>query len=101
MSRSRPYYSFRLIRNCIDSGNYSIKVGARKTAKDDFGWLQADILAAMKQLKLYHYHKTETRYDNPSVYVDYYKARNLRGEDVYIHFRIEDGELIICSFKSI
>ena len=37
--------------------------------------------------------------------VDYYKAWNMMGEQVYIHFRIDDKEdgqfLVICSFKRI
>jgi len=63
---------------------------ARKTAKEDFGWRQEDIKKAITKLKTTHYHKTAAKYDNPSIHVDYYKARNLMGENIYIHFRIEN-----------
>jgi len=33
--------------------------------------------------------------------IDYYKAPELKGEAVYIHFYIVDGRLIVNSFKKI
>ncbi|BDD87984.1 type II toxin-antitoxin system MqsR family toxin [Desulfofustis limnaeus] len=101
MPRNQPYYSIKTVRKCIDNGNFFVEPKARETAKNHFGWLQDQILAAMKELRPKHFHKSDKKFDDPYVYVDYYKARGLRGEDVYVHFRIEDGYLIICSFKRI
>lgn len=101
MNRTQSYYSLRIVKNLVTDGHYEITTGARKTAKDCFGWYEEDILKAIMKLQRKHFHKSYNKYDNPSVYVDYYKAFGLIGENVYIHFRIEDDTLYICSFKEI
>jgi hypothetical protein len=101
MERDRPYYSLRKVKNLANSGEWIINANARTTAKDDFGWNRDDIKKAVSKLQQKHFYKSATRYDDPGIYVDYYKAYQLMGEDVYLHFRVEDDCLIICSFKEI
>lgn len=74
---------------------------ARWTARNDFGWGIEEIKLAISKLQHGDFHKSNTHYNNPKIHVDYYKAENLMGERVYTHFRIEDGALIIDSFKEI
>ncbi len=100
MQRDKPYYSLKLVRKLVVD-NCFINTKARNTARNDFGWNQNDIQKAILKLRNIHFYKSNTKYDNPSIYVDYYKAKDLMGENVYIHFRIEDEVLIICSFKEI
>ena len=100
--RDRPYYSLRQVYGLIHSGDYIIdEESARQPAKDDFGWDSKDIKAAILKLRAKHFHKSAEHYTITGIKVDYYKARGLMGEDVYIHFHIEDGQLIIASFKRI
>lgn len=47
------------------------------------------------------WYKSEKRFDNPEIWVDYYRAYNLMGENVYTHFYVEDEALIVDSFKEI
>jgi hypothetical protein len=101
MVRNSPYYSLNKVRQLASTGKCIINTKARKTARDDFGWSQSDVKKAISKLQVKHFYKSDTKYDNPGVYVDYYKANGLMGENVYIHFRIEDDCLIICSFKEI
>lgn len=101
MTRTKPYYSLAKVKKLATSGPCTINVKARETARNDFGWDQRDIKKAISKLQHKHFHKSDTKYDTPGVYVDYYKAGNLMGERVYIHFRIENNCLIICSFKEI
>ena len=101
MVRNKPYYSLARVRKLAVSGECYVKGKARATAQNDFGWDQVDIKKAISKLQHKHFYKSDTKYDNPGIYVDYYKAKNLMGENVYIHFRIEDDRLIICSFKEI
>jgi len=101
MVRDKPYYSLAKVRKLAVSGKCNVNTKARTTAQNDFGWDQVDIKKAISKLQHKHFHKSDTKYDNPGIYVDYYKAENLMGENVYIHFRIEDDCLIICSFKEI
>ena len=101
MSRTKPYYSLAKVKKLAVSGSCVINAKARETARNDFGWDQRDIKKAVSRLQHKHFYKSASKYDNPEVYVDYYKAANLMGENVYIHFRIEDDRLIICSFKEI
>lgn len=74
---------------------------AQETAKRDFGWNIGDIEKAIKEMPLRHWYKSEPRFGNPAIWVDYYRAPGLLGENVYTHFYIEDGCLIIDSFKEI
>lgn len=101
MARNQPYYSLAKVKKLATSGKCFINTKARTTARNDFGWDQVDIKRAISKLQHKHFHKSETKYDNPGIYVDYYKADNLMGEKVYIHFRIETNCLVICSFKEI
>ena len=101
MPRNQAYYSLARVKQLAVYGECTINAKARETARNDFGWNQVDIKKAIAKLEHKHFHKSEQKYDNPGVYVDYYKAGNLMGENVYIHFRIESNCLIICSFKEI
>lgn len=102
MDREQPYYSLKLVKRLIRTkGCHSITRKAQETAENDFGWKKKEIVAAIMKLQISHFLKRDVRYDNPSIHVDYYKARGLCGEDVYIHFRIEKEILYICSFKRI
>ncbi len=97
----RAYYGLRQIKALVCSGDYFVTKGARGFAKKDFGWTLDDIKKAMCRLQPKHFYKSAEHWDNPSIYVDYYKAYGLMGENVYTHFRIDDGKLIIDSFKEI
>lgn len=101
MVRDRPYYSLKKVKFLVSEKKCSINDNARRTARKDFGWGAADIKKALSRLQPKHFYKSDSKYDDPTVYVDYYKARDLMGENLYIHFRIEKGCLIICSFKEI
>lgn len=78
-----------------------ILVQASRGAWLSFGWRQADILDAVARLQVKHFYKREPYRENPSIEMDNYKARGLKGENVYTHFHVEDGLLIISSFKKI
>ena len=96
-----PYYGLGQIKRLISSGNFDVTKGARVTAKKKFGWNTEDIKKALCKLQPKHFHKSAENWDDPSIYVDYYKARGLMGENVYTHFHIEEGTLIISSLKEI
>lgn len=70
---------------------------------EDFGWGESDIKAAFLKLNGSqrpdgHFHKSEIDNSIPGIMLDFYKDPNLNGEDVYIHFYIRDGILVINSF---
>ena len=101
MPRNRPYYSKRQIRNLIISGKLFVTGLALSSARESFGWSIEDIekaLLALPQKCCYH---SESRYDDPGIFVDYYRANDILGENVYTHFYVEDGVLIVDSFKEI
>jgi len=74
---------------------------AIRGAYTSFGWGIADIRKAILKLQQKHFYKTAKHFGNPKIYVDYYKARGLMGENVYIHLHVYDGCLVIESFKEI
>ncbi len=79
------------------------KPNALNCAQRDFGWETRDILDALRRLKPGHFYKSEPSGKKHGVVLDFYKAYGLKGEDVYIHFYIddEDGVLVVNSFKRV
>jgi len=99
--RSQPYYSLKTIFKCIKDGRVRLEPKVLHTAYRDFGWGTEKILDALKKLRRRHYYKTEPLRTNAStrIHVDYYRAKGLKGENVYTHFHIDDDHLVIGSFK--
>ena len=101
MTRDKPYYSKKQIYNFIKSGKLYVTETARNSARDFLGWSLKDIEKALLALSQKSCYKSEPRFNNPSIWVDYYRAKNILGENVYTHFYVEDGMLIVDSFKEI
>jgi hypothetical protein len=101
MTRNKPYYSKKQIRNFIFSGNVSVTDDAKESAEDDFGWDKEAIYKAMVALPIKCCYKSETRFQNPKIWVDYYRAPNINGENIYTHFYVDEDKLIIDSFKEL
>ena len=101
MPRNKPYYSKKQILNFISSGKVSVTDNAKKSAKDDFGWGIDDIHKAIAILPLKCWYKSEPRFKNPKIWVDYYRAPNINGENVYTHFYVDGDILIVDSFKEL
>lgn len=101
MSRNKPYYSKKQIRQLISLNNVQITQQARTTAQKDFGWSIDDICKALLKLPVKSWYKSETKFDNPNIWVDYYRANNLEGENIYTHFYVDCNNLVIDSFKEI
>lgn len=101
--KSRPYaaYSLADIRTLISTNKFDVHPDALKTARKAFGWGRTEIKKAFLSLQKKHFKKSTENWDDPSIYVDSYKARGIMGENVYTHFHIEEGRLIIRSFKEI
>jgi len=100
MTRNKPYYSKKQIHNFIGSGKLHVTESARNSARDFFGWSLEDIEKALLILSQKSCYKSEPRFNNPNIWVDY-RAINILGENVYTHFYVEDGILIVDSFKEI
>ncbi len=101
MIRDKAYYSKKQIRSLILKGNVQITEQARTFAQNDFGWDMDDICKAILVLPINSCYKSETRFDNPQIWVDYYRAYGLKGENVYTHFYVDSDNSIIDSLKEI
>jgi hypothetical protein len=77
------YYPLHEIRLRIKKGKVQVTGTAYSCALQDFGWGEKDILDAVRKLKPWHFYKTEECRVDPGQMVDYYKARGLKGENVY------------------
>ena len=101
--RTGPYYSLGKVKKLVKTGKVLIRGNALDGARYSFGWEVSDILDALKKLQIKHFHKSEKSHFTPKMPVDYYKARGLKGEDVYTHFYIDNEIelLIVDSFKQI
>lgn len=80
-----------------------IRDEVKDTADKAFGWGISDILDAFMKLQLKHFYKTGPSDFEPHFPIDFYKARGLKGENVYIHFYVDDQTnlLMVDSFKEI
>lgn len=96
----KPYHSKRSVINKITEGKVFIEPDAIAGARR-FGWGRSKIFTALKKIPTKDCYKTEPRFNNPAVWVDYYRSYGLLGENVYVHFYIEDDTLVIDSFKEI
>lgn len=98
---SKSYYPLDEVKELVSQGKVLIEPNALITALRDFGWETEDILDALSKLQRKHYYKTARFEKDIMIELDYYKARPLKEENVYIHFYIDpdDNMLIINSFK--
>jgi len=65
----------------------------------DFGWKTKEIIRVISMLKPMHFYKSDYSNSLSSIVLDVYRGYFM-GEDVYIHFYIDDyDKLIINSFK--
>ena len=101
MIRNKAYYSKKQIRHLISGNNVQITEQARISAQKDFGWSIDDICKALLKLPVKSWYKSETKFNNPNICVDYYRVHNLEGENIYTHFYIDCNNLVIDSFKEI
>ncbi len=101
MMRDKAYYSKRQLNKLISEGNVLVTEQARTSAQNDFGWDVNDICRALQSMPVKFCYKSEPRFNDPKIWVDYYRAHGLKGENVYTHFYVENGKLIIDSFKEI
>ncbi|MGD9973212.1 MAG: type II toxin-antitoxin system MqsR family toxin [Desulfatirhabdiaceae bacterium] len=99
MTRTKPYYSQKEIRSYISDRKVEIRSSALQNAQKDFGWGIDDIYKALSKLPLRCWYKSEPRYNNPQIWVDYYRCPDLNGENIYTHFYVDNDRLIIDSFK--
>lgn len=98
-----PQYPLPEVLLLIQQGKVVIRPDARTDAQNDFGWDTDDILEALSKLKEKHFYKKDVSSRNRWHVYDFYKAYGLCGEDVYMHFFIDDDNdmLVINSFKKI
>jgi hypothetical protein len=98
--KPHPYYDLAHVKELVaDPEGHWVLRRALVTARVDFGWGIEDIRDAVRKLRLKHYCKTSECRTIPGEMVDCYKARGLKGEDVYLHFCVdlETGCLVIQS----
>ncbi len=97
------FYPLSEVRERIAQGKILIRSNALEDARRDFGWEIDDILDAICRLKPKHFHKHARSKVKPPIVLDFYRAQDLNGEDVYTHFYIDDEDkiLVINSFKRI
>jgi len=100
--RPKPAYPLKDIK-ALAAVDDTIKINgnALDSADEDFGWGPDEISNAIGALTGKHFVKSEDHRRYPSIKVDYYRARGLKGENVYTHFYTKGGVLIVSSFKQI
>jgi hypothetical protein len=101
--RTGPFYSLGRVKGLVNAGHYVIRAEAKDTAGKAFGWGESDMRDALMKLQPSHFYKPGISNFEPHFPIDFYKARGLKGENVYIHFYIDDETnlLMVDSFKEI
>jgi hypothetical protein len=103
MQRPKAHYPIEQVKALVRNGKWRVNSNALDSARNDFGWELEDIESAILALRPSHYTKTEPSKFKPAIMVDYYKAYNLKKENIYTHFYIDNDEVwvVINSFKRI
>ena len=103
MQYPKAHYPLEQVKALVRKGNQRVKQNALDSARSDFGWESEEIKGALLALRPAHFFKTEPSVCKPAVMVDYYKAYNLKKENIYTHFYIDNEEVwvVINSFKRI
>ena len=102
--RNRPFYPLVEVKNCLVSRQYRINPDCLNDAQNDFGWKEADVVAALLKLEESMFYGSDTLKHKPETVIDKYRCPKLHeGENVYTHFYINDNTvtLIINSFKQL
>jgi hypothetical protein len=94
-----PEINLTRVKQYIRDKNYYLARCARNDAEAAFGWYEANIKKAILSLKQSDFSRSVEHDFQPGIYIDHYEANNLLGEKVYMHFHVEDGQLMILSFK--
>lgn len=103
MQRPKAHYPIEQVKTLVRNGKWRVNSNALRSAENDFGWGVEDIRNAILALRPTHFYKTEPSKCKPAIMVDYYKAYNLKKENIYTHFYIDNEEVwvVINSFKRI
>ncbi|MFH1312091.1 MAG: type II toxin-antitoxin system MqsR family toxin [Candidatus Eisenbacteria bacterium] len=101
--RPKPFYGLAEVRELVREGRVLCSEQALDGARYSFGWDEPDIRDALLRLEMKHFHKSDVSEFNKWRVFDFYKARGLKGENVYTHFYVDTkvGFLIVNSFKEI
>jgi len=84
--RPLPYYSLTQVRSMVRSGRLLVSNRVLTSAMQDFGWEYDDIVDALDGLRRKDFVKSAPHKYEPGTVVDYYKARKIKGVNVYMHF---------------
>jgi hypothetical protein len=93
-------HSLGFVKRLVRKGKLTIRDNAFFGASDDFGWSDADIVDALLKLRGCDYYKSDASEHVEGAVVHYYKARGLKGQDVYMHLYIDArGRVVLNSCK--
>ena len=103
MQHAKAHYPLKEVKALVRRGSWRINQNARDGAYKSFGWGVHEIRSAILALNQCNFDISDWSRHKPGVMIDYYKARNLKGENVYTHFYIDRDEVIVVinSFKRI
>ena len=91
------YHDLAEVKKKIKAGQFVINDDVLNDARLEFGWNKNDILYAYSKLKPEDCCDTDHSKIKYLMVVDTYEA-NIRNEDIYTHFYINAGMVIINSF---
>ena len=102
MPSSVPHHPLSKVRGLIRAGKVMVTRRAQRAARWDFGWGVPEIKEALLALTESECYNAQEHMNIRHAVVDMYRANNLYdGEDVYTHFYILDGKLVVDSFKQL
>ena len=98
-----PNLPIKKLRWFVAQDRVDIRSDARQDASRDFHWRRADILRALRRLRSDDCYNTRRHDFIPEAWVDYYRARDVYGEDIYTHFYVhpESVRLVVNSFHKL
>jgi hypothetical protein len=99
---SNPKAIVSQVKRLVRKGHLKVRDNALFDANADFAWDYSDIRDVLLALHAGDYYKSEPSECVRGQTVHFFKARSLRGQDVYIHLYVDDGQYVVLnSFKSL
>ncbi len=96
-----PAYSKEELAEAIRLEQVKVTPRAWRDARKWFKWTSRDICDAILELPQAACHKTVKQFDNPEILLDMYRAEDINGENIFTHLYMENGWLVVDSFKEL
>ncbi|MBI1318465.1 MAG: type II toxin-antitoxin system MqsR family toxin [Candidatus Hydrogenedens sp.] len=99
MEKRKPHFPLKRVKALVSQGAYRVTASALKSATRDYGYTDAQQLAAcVLQLNAASFYKSMTTYQDAKIWQDVYHPK-VDAMPAYLKLQIVDETTVVISFK--